>query len=444
VSKLLGVLIVLALAGGIFLVVISGGTSLEVNPPVKAIGTETPVKVQVANPHGVRRLTAYVEQDGARHTVYDESSPSRRLFFWRGDDEAPREVSFPAGTGKAPALKDGKARLVVEAVSNDLRARTDTVGYDIEVATQPPRVVADGHQHYINQGGMELVAFTPSGYWTEAGVKVGQHTFRSWPLPGGAPGERFAMFAYPWDLQLGETPYVYASNPTGALAKAAFWHKVFPKRFRVRDFELSDAFMEKVVYQIDPSGKGDLLERFLKINGEMRRKNNQTLADLRFETEERMLWDGPFARLGKEEALFADVRNYLYKGKKVDQQVHLGYDLSDVQQAPVNASNNGRVIYADDLGIYGNCIVIDHGYSLQSIYGHLSRFEVKAGDRVTKGQTIGRSGATGMAGGDHLHFGMQIDGVQVNPMEWWDHLWLRDRIHSKLPPGAAAQAAAAR
>ena len=325
-------------------------------------------------------------------------------------------------------------------VKNGGGAPTDRIAQDVEVATQPPRVVADGHQHYINQGGMELVTFTPSGYWTEAGVQVGKHKFRSFPLPGGAPGERFAMFAYPWDLGPGETVYVYAANPTGATARTTFWQKVFPKKFRTRDFELSDAFLEKVVNQIDPDGKGDLLERYLRINGEMRRKNNQALSDLRFKTEEKMLWDGPFLRLGKEESLFADVRNYIYKGKKVDTQVHLGYDLSDVQQAPVNASNAGRVVYADDLGIYGNCIVLDHGYGLQSIYGHLSRFEVKPGDLVKKGQLIARSGATGLAGGDHLHFSMQIDGVQVNPMEWWDILWLTDRIHSKLKPGAGSAA----
>ena len=91
--------------------------------------------------------------------------------------------------------------------------------------------------------------------------------------------------------------------------------------------------MEKLVNSVDPTGQlapgPDLLSRFLKINGEMRQKNNQQLADLRFKTEEKILWNGPFIHWGKEEADFADVRNYIYNGKKVDQQVHLGFDLSD-------------------------------------------------------------------------------------------------------------------
>ncbi|MFB3830017.1 MAG: M23 family metallopeptidase [Bryobacteraceae bacterium] len=417
----------------VILFAMSGGSALSVEPPVNAIGMITPVKVRIENPHGVRRVTAWVEQGGERHKVFEQKTPARRLLFWRGK-QPPGVVAFETGKSKAAALKDGKARMIVEAVSNDFRGRTDEVAWDVQVAIQPPRVQPDELQHYINQGGAELATFLPSGYWTESGVKVGSYRHRSFPLPG-RPNWRFSIFAYPWNAAADTVPLVYAANPTGAEAAVRFWYKVFPKKFRVREMDLSDAFLEKVVNQIDPGGQGDLLQRFLKINGELRRKNNQQLADMRFKTEEKVLWQGPFIHWGKEEALFADVRSYIYKGRKVDEQVHLGFDLPDVQRAPVAAANHGRVIYAGDLGIYGNCIVIDHGYGVQSIYGHLSEFNVKPGDLVKKGQQIARSGSTGLAGGDHLHFGMQVDGVQVNPVEWWDEHWIQDRILSKLNAG---------
>jgi murein DD-endopeptidase MepM/ murein hydrolase activator NlpD len=98
----------------------------------------------------------------------------------------------------------------------------------------------------------------------------------------------------------------------------------------------------------------------------------------------------------------------------------------------VPAANDGKVAYADDLGIYGQCVVIDHGLGLQSLYGHLSRIDVKAGDPVHKGQIIGTTGNTGLAGGDHLHFGMVISGEQVNPIEWWDPSWIKNNVTSKL------------
>ena len=418
----------------------STSPSVAVSPPVKQVGIGTPVTAAITAPHGVRRVTAWIEQNGARYPLYEESAPSRRFLWSR--HQPPRSVTFEAGKNKAPNLKEGKARLVVEAVSNDLRGSSNSAAADVDVILTPPRVIPDDLQHYINQGGMELATFAASGSYTESGVKVGNYTYRSFPLPGKGPGQRFAMFGYPWDLPADATPLVYARNAAGTEATGHFWFKLFPKKFRVRDFPIDDALMEKLVTSVDPTGQlatgPDLLSRFLKINGEMRRKNNQQMAELRFKTEEKILWDGPFIHYGKEEADFADVRNYIYHGKKVDQQVHLGFDLSDVQNAPVNAANDGRVVWASDLGIYGNCIVLDHGYSLQSIYGHLRQIDVKVGDMVKKGQKMGIAGQTGLAGGVHVHFSMQIDGVQTNPREWWDEHWIRDRILSKLAPEVAA------
>jgi Peptidase family M23 len=427
---------VVGVAVGVLLV-LSASTKLDISPPLKSVGIATPVTVHVANPHGVRHVVAYLEQDGSRYPIFDKASPARR-FRWRRH-EAPQTLTFEAGKDKAPNLKEGKARLVVAAVSNDFRGATSTASSDVTVILSEPRVIPDSLQHYVNQAGMELVTFNASGSWDEAGVKVGPHTFRSFSLPGGDPNHRFSMFAYAWDLAPDLTPTVYARNMAGTEVAGTFWFKLFPKKFRERDFVLTDALMDKLVQNIDPTGKlapgPDLLSRFLKINGEMRRKNNQQLADLRSKTEEKILWNGPFIHYGKEEANFADVRDYMYQGKKVDRQVHLGYDLSDVANAPVNAANDGRVVWADNMGIYGNCIVLDHGYGLQSIYGHLSRIDVKPGDMVKKGGKMGIAGSTGLAEGVHVHFGMQVDGVQINPREWWDEHWIHDRILSKLQVG---------
>ncbi len=429
-KKFLSVVAALVLGVPLILLLLSSNAAVTVDP-VRVIGQNTPVVVHVTSPHGVRRLSAELEQNGSRYVAFDSSRPARRLFFLRGNDVSP-VFRFTVGKSKTPALRDGKARLIVSAQANDFRASTDTVALDVDVNTQPPRVSVDGFQHYINQGGAELVTFTVSGYWTEAGVRVGPYTFRSFPLPGRPANERFSIFAFPWNEPVSTVPVVYASNPSGAEAKGHFWYKVFPKSFRTRDLEISDAFLDKAVDEIDPNGAGDKLERFLKINGDLRRQNNQTLADLRSKTTEKVLWNGAFWRYGKTESFFADARAYIYKGKVVDHQVHLGFDLSDLQHAPVVAANDGNVVFAGDLGIYGNCIVVDHGYGVQSIYGHLSEIAVKPGDAVKKGQPMGKSGSTGLAAGDHLHFSMQVDGVQITPIEWWDEHWIHDRILSKL------------
>ena len=435
---ILGAIVVVFIAALAAFFAMSTHTVVSLSP-VAVIGAATPVTVKLANPHGERSVDAWLEQEGKRFPLLAENTPSRR-FLWKRH-QAPRSLTFEAGRNKVPEIKEGKARVVVEAVSNDLRGSTDSASAEVTVVLTAPRVSADGFQHYINQGGMELVTFTPSGVWNESGVRVGKYTFRGFPLPGH-PDEQFAMFAYPWDLAEDVTPQVYVRNLAGTEATAKFWFKLFPKKFRARDFPIDDALMEKLVNSVDPNntlapGK-DLLGRFLYINGELRRRNNQQLYDLRLKTEEKILWHGPFLHWGKEEANFADVRSYISHGNKVDQQVHLGFDLSDTMNTPVKAANDGRVVWAADLGIFGNCIVLDHGYGLQSIYGHLREIDVKEGDLVQIGQKMGMEGQTGLAGGVHLHFSMQVDGVQVNPREWWDEHWIQDRILSKLAPESGA------
>ncbi|HTS75471.1 MAG TPA: M23 family metallopeptidase [Bryobacteraceae bacterium] len=422
-------LLALVVCAGAALMFLSSRSTLAFDPAPKAIGESTPIAVRVANPHGARRVEAEIEQNGSLVKLAEISQPATRFTFFRHHD-APQIVHF--ALGKA-AVKEGKARLIVEATSNDMRASTDSIASNVDVVFHPPSVSTDGFQHYINQGGSEMALLTPSGAWTEAGVQVGNLSFPSFPFRGS---ERIALFAYSWDSPPTVTPFVYAKNAAGDQARSEFWFKIFPKKFRARDLVIDDRFLEKVVNQIDPNGSGDLLTRFLKINGEMRRENNKTLADLRLKTAVKFLWTQPFLQLAnaKVESAFADVRTYVYQGKKIDQQVHLGFDLAVSAHTPVLASNNGTVVWAAPLGIYGNCIVLDHGLSLQSIYAHLSEFAVKEGDTVKRGQLIGKSGSTGLAGGDHLHFSMQIGGVQVNPIEWWDEHWIRDHILGRLGP----------
>jgi murein DD-endopeptidase MepM/ murein hydrolase activator NlpD len=410
---------------------LSSHTKLAFDPQPKDIGVNTPVAVRFSNPHGLRHFTASIEQNGASTLLIENKSTADRLKFWLAQVPE-QDVRFNAGSKEAPNLKEGKARLVVEAQSNDFRGASDSISTDVDVVLRPPSVSADGFQHYINQGGSEMALLTLSGGWSEAGVRVGKDTYRSFPIAGNR--QRLVLFAYPWDLAVDTAPVVFAKNSAGTEATARFWFKVFPKKFRRRDLPIDDKFLDKVVNQIDPGGTGDLLTRFLKINGEMRRANNKTLADLRFKTADKFLWSEPFQQLAnsKVESEFADVRSYIYKGKKVDQQTHLGFDLAVSAHTPVLASNDGKVVWAAMLGIYGNCIVVDHGYGLQSIYGHLSSIGVKEGDMVKRGQEMGKSGSTGLAGGDHLHYSMQVEGVEVNPVEWWDEHWIKDHVENRL------------
>jgi murein DD-endopeptidase MepM/ murein hydrolase activator NlpD len=428
----------------VFLLVFSATPVITWSPAPAAIGQSTPVTIQIADPHGLRSVAAYVEQNGQRYPVWQTSQPARRVRWLR--HEPSQTVTFQAGTANVPQLTDGKARLIVEAKSNDLRASTTTTASDVVVVTRPPSVSVDSDQHYLYLGMADVVTFDVSGSWTQAGVKVGDQTYRGWPMPAGKPG-MFALYAFAWNMPAGTTPLVYAKNVAGTEVTGQMAFQ-FPKseqpKYRVRDLAIDDKFLQKAVNELDPNGSGDAVTRFLKINGDMRRANNKTLADLRLKTEPKFLWTQPFQQQpnSKVESNFADVRNYIYAGKKIDQQVHLGYDLSVTQHVGVEASNAGKVVYAAPLGIYGNCVVIDHGYGLQTVYGHMSEIGVHEGDTVQRGQVIGKSGQTGLAGGDHIHFSMLLEGVQIDPREWWDAHWIADHVARRVElPGFAANAA---
>jgi len=257
---------------------------------------------------------------------------------------------------------------------------------------------------------------------------------------GGDPAMRVAFFALRYDQDVNAPMKLFARDVTGEETISEFDHLTFPKPFKKSTIVLDDKFLGRVVpailsgtTEIKPAGT--LIEQYVAINSELRQKNNATIHAMETKTSPELLWGGavfhPFTNT-KAEAAFADFRTYLYQGREVDKTVHLGFDLASFANTPVVAANRGKVIFAADLGIYGNCVILDHGMGVQSLYGHLSSFGVKVGDLVEKSQELGRSGMTGLAGGDHLHFTMLVGGQMVNPIEWWDEHWIQDRILRKL------------
>jgi murein DD-endopeptidase MepM/ murein hydrolase activator NlpD len=205
--------------------------------------------------------------------------------------------------------------------------------------------------------------------------------------------------------------------------------------------EIDDAFLQRVVPAILSNTPGmkvpaptDLVSTYADINRTLRQRNADTIAQLAGKTAPTMMWRDPFRQLGNSqvESRFADDRTYVYNGRVIDRQTHLGFDLAVTANVPISSAQRGTVLFADYLGIYGNCVIVDHGLGVQSLYAHLSSIAVKPGAAVEKGDVLGRSGMTGLAGGDHLHFTMLVHGRPVNPVEWWDGKWMQDRVLRKI------------
>jgi murein DD-endopeptidase MepM/ murein hydrolase activator NlpD len=284
-----------------------------------------------------------------------------------------------------------------------------------------------------------------------SGVTVGDLEYPGYPASGATvdgvkisdPALHNAFFALRYDQDVNVPIRLFARDASGETAAADFDKMTFVKPFKKSTIPLDDKFLDRVVPAIlagttEVAPTGTTIEKFVVINSELRTKNNEKIRAMAAKTSPDILWKGevfhPFTNT-KAEAAFADFRTYTYNGDAVDKQVHLGFDLASFANTPIVAANRGTVLFAAELGIYGNCVIVDHGMGVQSLYGHLSSFSVAQGDMVEKNQELGKSGITGLAGGDHLHFTMLVNGQMVNPIEWWDGHWIADRILRKLKAG---------
>jgi murein DD-endopeptidase MepM/ murein hydrolase activator NlpD len=448
----LGFLVVLVVAAGIVFMVAGRGVapSIQVLQPAKMVGVDTTLDVTVETPKArFSRLDITLEQNGKSTALFSLASPGSATLTQETPDRI--RISRPIGKRAMPDLQAGAARIVVTAARTTLfglRTKEASAIRDLTARFNPPRIAAVSTHQYVNLGGSEMIVYSVSPPDVTSGVLVGDMFYPGFPASGAGmkttdPGLRVAFFALLYDQDLMTPVRLMARDDAGNHVQASFDYKPFTKKFTKGRVELNDAFLHRVVPEIlerSPELKiavradEDYLPAFLKINNDLRRMDAEKIVALAKQTAPEMLWKGPFIPLGnaKVESKFADHRTYYYEKKEVDQQVHLGFDLAVTKQIPVLAGNDGKVVYADFLGIYGNCVIIDHGMGVQSLYGHLSSIDVKPGDAVTRGQQIGRSGMTGLAAGDHLHFAILLQGNPVNPVEWWDPHWVEDRVMRKL------------
>ena len=432
-----------------------GGPAIVINQPAKFVGQTGTLDVTVDAPGGtLNRFEAYVEQKGRRVPLATSIDAAGLVVKQEGANRL--RITRPLGKRAVPDLQAGDATITVRAarpVLYGVRTLESTATRSVRVRFEPPRVSVASTHHFVNHGGAEFVVYRATPPDVVSGVKVGDVEYPGFSAAGAAsmagvqladPSLKVAFFALLHDQDLNTPVSLFARDEAGNTARADFEYRPFPKAFRRSRIELNDQFLNRVVPAIlentpDIKAEGSVLEQFLVLNGELRRKNAQQIAGLASKASQAPLLTGEFKQLAnsKVESAFADHRTYLYKGREVDQQVHLGFDLATTANAPIVASNKGTVIFAEYLGIYGNTVVIDHGLGLQSLYAHLSSFDTSVGQSVEKGQTIGRSGVTGLAGGDHLHFTMLVHGRMVSPVEFWDPHWLEDRVLRKLRDAAA-------
>ena len=400
-----------------------------------------PLEIALADPRsGLRSLTVELVDGDSAKVLLQEEYPGSLVSGGTRSEHAARVNLDPKALGKL--TDQAKVRVTARDwswrgwLSGNAAARDLPLVVDVD----PPRLSVATGLSYGQRGGSGAVAYRISEPTSADGVRVGERFYPGHPKPGGGDGERVAIFALPFGVAA--APQVVARDAAGNETAVSWPLVVKEVQQPIASVTLTRAFFDNVLPRLAGGATPDPAASFDDVNTRVRAENEKRIRELLAETSSQPLFDGALQQLANSQVTsrFAEQRTYFVDGAAVSKAVHYGYDLASTAAAPVTAAAGGRVVYADDLGIYGNCVLVDHGMGVGTLYGHLSSFDVKAGDAVAQGQTLGRSGATGLAGGDHLHFAVLVGDTYVDPVEWWDAKWVETHIRDRwqVQPGGSS------
>jgi murein DD-endopeptidase MepM/ murein hydrolase activator NlpD len=408
--------------------------------PSAFISTSQDLAVSISDTKsGVRKIWISLVKDGKEITLVEEPFPSAGLFG--AGEIREKTIRFSVNPGKL-GLSDGDAILRMAAWDYSWRGwlsgNQTYLEKNITIDTRAPVIEIFSRAHNVSQGGAGLVVYRLSEPCPKNGVSVGDQFFSGYAAGFNDQNVRVAFFALNYKQGPATQIFVKAADRAGNSAITGIKHYIRRKAFKKDTIRISDKFLSWKMPEFSADLSNDPqatpIDKFLYINRKLRSINYQKIRKLTANSEEAFYWSGRFLRLPKSapRAGFGDHRTYTYNGRVIDHQVHLGVDLASTEHSPVPAANSGVVVFAEPLGIYGRTVFIDHGSGLFSMYSHLNQIGVKLGQKLSKGDILGRTGNTGLAGGDHLHFGMLVQGTFVNPVEWWDAAWIKNNVSSKL------------
>jgi len=336
-------------------------------------------------------------------------------------------------------LNDGPAELRFSATDHSMFKNHFVFSQPVKIDTVPPQISLLNPINIAYQGGTCFVAYRISKSVILTGAYVDNYFTPGYTFMADNKPVSVVYFGLPIDAAKGKTAIkIYARDHAGNENSVAVPCLIKERKFRSDKMNLSDSFLAQKMPEFQetvPALKGKTpLEVFIYINDQIRNDNNKAIQSICRKSAPTKLWDGTFLRMARAQpmAMFGDKRTYLFGGKVVATSVHAGVDLASTAHAPIEAANNGVVVFAGQLGIYGNTVIIDHGMGLFSLYAHLSAMKTTVGKTVKKEELIGYSGVSGLAGGDHLHFSIIVGGQFVNPIEWWDPHWINDNVAKKM------------
>jgi len=355
---------------------------------------------------------------------------------------APKELILELNPPRsAYAIKEKKLSIVVEAVDKSkwdfFNGNRVVKKYDLIIDKRRPEVSVVSNSYKISRGGSALVIFRAVDDNLQNLFIESTDGKKFLAEPFYKEGYYIALLAWPV-TQSSFRATVMAEDSAGNIAKEYIPLYLKNRDYRLSKITLTDKFLNGKIMDLaelyqETQGVDGILNQFKIINEDVRAKNETLIHKITSVVPSEMISDFKIHRMYplKDAAVvahFGDHRKYFYKGQFISEAYHLGLDLASYKNAKIISQNGGKVVFADYNGLYGNSPIISHGLGLYTLYGHCSHLDVTKGDRVSKNQKFANTGKTGYAMGDHLHFGVLVQGIEVRPQEWMDSHWIKLNI----------------
>jgi murein DD-endopeptidase MepM/ murein hydrolase activator NlpD len=390
-----------------------------------------PLKIKLSDASGIHSYKIVMHtKDGDKTLQYEQLlMPKREVIL---------EVAPPRG---AFTMKDKAIELMVQAQDiskwNFLKGNLAQQTFKLKIDKKRPNVAIVANSYKISRGGSALVVFKVADDNLKNIYILSNHKKHFKAEPFYKKGYYIALLAWPVK-DSGFRASVVATDLAGNVTKSYIPLYLKNKDYRLSKIKLSDKFLNGKIAELadrfeETQGVTNKLKQFKIINEDVRAKNNALIHKITSDVPDVMISNFKIKRMyplknGALVAHFGDHRKYYYKGKLVSQAYHLGLDLASHAMAPIVTQNGGEVVFANDNGLYGNMLALSHGLGLYTIYGHCSSFDVSQGEDVAPNSKIASTGKSGYAMGDHLHFGVLVQGIEVRPQEWMDKQWIKLNI----------------
>ncbi len=394
-----------------------------------------PLKVVISDDVGIKYYKAVLSDDKEEISVISNKVDGQK-------DRVTLKIDYPKMGFR---YKKTRFKLYVEAVDksfwNFMAGNKQTAEITVVVDYKRPNVSITNNSYGITKGGSALVVFKAEDENLEDLFIKTNYDKRFEAIPFYKEGYYISLVAWPV-RESSFSAHVIATDVAGNITKRRIPYYLKGKRYRTSNITLKESFLNGKITDLarQYAQFDDVMSEvglFQAVNEVLREKNEELIDDASQIDDFSMISDWsvePFYPLKNSAAVasFGDHRFYHYNGVQISEAYHVGLDLASIKHAAIKASNPGRVKYAQFNGIYGNMPLIDHGLGLHTLYGHCSSALVDEGTRVEAGEVIAETGKTGLALGDHLHFGVTVQGVAVRPEEWMDRNWIKLNIDNVI------------